>query len=335
MNLQITQTNKNDSLHLSMNEDRLLKVGLAQISPVWLDKNKTIDKIISYIDEAGKLDCELLVFGEGLLPGYPFWLSFSNGAEFNSKFHKEIQAHYISNSVEIQFGDLDSICESAKKNKLAIYLGTIERAEDRGGHSLYCSLVYINEHGDIKSVHRKLQPTYEERLTWAAGDGHGLRVHSLKKFTLGGLNCWENWMPLSRSALYGQGENLHVAVWPGNEYNTVDITRFAAIEGRSYVLGVCSLMSKNDFPTDTPHYEELIKLAPEQMANGGSCIAGPDGNWIIPPTTLKEGLLTAELDFNFVLEERHNFDVAGHYSRPDVTQLTLNQNRQSFLTVEE
>ena len=122
-----------------------LKVALAQISPVWLNKKKTTEKIISYIEEAGKQDCELVVFGEGLLPGYPFWLSFTNGAEFNSKFHKEIQAHYISNSVEIESGDLKDICGSAKKNKIAVYLGTIERAEDRGGHSLYCSLVNINQ----------------------------------------------------------------------------------------------------------------------------------------------------------------------------------------------
>ena len=316
-----------------MNHDNEIKVALAQISPVWLNKTKTIEKIISYIEEAGKADCDLVVFGEGLLPGYPFWLSFSNGAEFNSKFHKEIQAHYISNSIQIESGDLDAICGSAKKNNIAIYLGTIERAEDRGGHSIYCSLVYIDENGIVKSVHRKLQPTYEERLTWAHGDGHGLQVHPLKKFTLGGLNCWENWMPLSRAALYGQGENLHVAVWPGNEYNTVDITRFAALEGRSYVVGVCSLMSKNDIPKDTPHYEELVKLAPDQMANGGSCIAAPDGSWIIPPTTMSEGLLTATLDFNLVLEERHNFDVAGHYSRPDVTKLMLNQERQSILSI--
>lgn len=318
-----------------MNGDQILKVALAQISPIWLDKKKTTEKIIDYINEAGSHGCELVVFGEGLLPGYPFWLSFSNGAEFNSQFHKEIQAHYISNSVEIDSGDLDDICGSAKKNNIAVYLGTIERAEDRGGHSLYCSLVYINELGEIKSVHRKLQPTYEERLTWAQGDGHGLKVHPLKKFTLGGLNCWENWMPLSRSALYGQGENLHVAVWPGNEYNTRDITRFAAIEGRSFVIGVCSLMSKKDFPKDMPYYEEIVKLAPEQMANGGSCIAGPDGKWIIEPTTIAEGLLTAELDFNLVLQERHNFDVAGHYSRPDVTKLILNRERQSFLSIDK
>lgn len=318
-----------------MKQENILSIALAQISPVWLNKQKTIDKVISYIDQAGAKDCDLVVFGEGLLPGYPFWLSYTNGAEFNSSFHKEIQAHYIKNSIQIEKGDLLNICASAKKNNIAIYLGTIERAEDRGGHSLYCTLVYINKQGEIKSAHRKLQPTYEERLTWAPGDGHGLRVHPLNKFTVGGLNCWENWMPLSRTALYGQGENLHIAVWPGNEYNTKDITRFIALEGRSFVVSVCSTMKISDIPKDTPHYNNLIEYPNEYLANGGSCIAGPDGEWIIPPTIETEGLLTAELDFNKVLEERHNFDVAGHYSRPDVTKLIVNQERQSIIGFNE
>jgi len=318
-----------------MNQDNLLNIALAQISPVWLNKHKTIEKIISYVDEAGTKNCDLIVFGEGLLPGYPFWLSYTNGAEFNSDFHKQIQAHYIENSVEIAKGDLKDICASAKRNKIAIYLGTIERAEDRGGHSLYCTLVYIDKEGQIQSVHRKLQPTYEERLTWAPGDGHGLQVHPLKKFTVGGLNCWENWMPMSRTALYGQGENLHIAVWPGNEYNTVDITRFIAMEGRSFVVSVCSTMKTSDIPKDTPHYKALADYPSEYLANGGSCIAGPDGKWIIPPTIEIEGLLTAEIDFTRVLEERHNFDVAGHYSRPDVTKLIVNRERQSIVDLND
>lgn len=318
-----------------MNQDNILHIALAQISPVWLNKQKTIKKIIRYIDEAGSKNCDLVVFGEGLLPGYPFWLSYTNGAEFNSRFHKEIHAHYIENSVQIEKGDLKDICASAKKNKIAIYLGTIERAEDRGGHSLYCSLVYINKKGEILSVHRKLQPTYEERLTWAPGDGHGLQVHPLKKFTVGGLNCWENWMPLSRTSLYAQGENLHIAVWPGNEYNTVDITRFIAMEGRSFVVSVCSTMRTSDIPEDTPHYKELIKYEKEFLANGGSCIAGPDGQWIIPPTIKTEGLITAQIDFQKVLEERHNFDPVGHYSRPDITRIVVNRERQSLASFQE
>lgn len=312
-----------------------LSVALAQISPVWLDKAATIKKIENTIQDAAKEAAELVVFGEALLPGYPFWLSLTDGAAWDNKINKEIHAHYIRNSIQIEAGELDSICQLAKENNIAIYLGIIERAKNRGGHSIYASLVYIDQKGQIKSVHRKLQPTYDERLTWAPGDGNGLQVHALKQFTVGGLNCWENWMPLARTALYGQGENLHVAVWPGSDHNTKDITRFIARESRSYVISVSSLMSKNDFPKETPHLDAILAKAPEVLANGGSCIAGPDGEWIVEPVVNKEGLIYRTLDFNRIYEERQNFDPVGHYSRPDVTKLIVNRERQSTVEFED
>lgn len=308
-----------------------LKIGMAQIAPVCLDKAKTLDKIKEMIAQAAKASCELLVFGEGLLPGYPFWLSLSDGAAFNSQIQKEIHTHYMRNAVQIEAGDLDDLCRLAKQHKLAIYLGIIERPQDRGGHSLYCSLVYIDAMGQIQSVHRKLRPTYEERLAWSAGDGHGLRVHSLKSFTVGGLNCWENWMPLARTALYAQGENLHIAVWPGAERNTHDITPFIAKESRSFVVSVSSLMRKEDFAEDTPHLDKILANAPDVLADGGSCIAGPDGEWVVAPVVGKEGLIVATIDYNRVLEERQNFDNVGHYSRPDVTRLQVNRERQTIV----
>jgi nitrilase len=313
------------------NASNTLKVALAQISPVWLNKKGTLKKIIASIEEAGRQNCDLVVFGEGILPGYPFWISLTNGAEWNSPLQKEIHAHYIRNAIQIEAGELDIVCRKSKQFKIAIYLGIIERAKNRGGHSLYCSLVYIDQVGEIKSVHRKLQPTYEERLTWAPGDGNGLQVHPLKNFTVGGLNCWENWMPLPRTALYGLGEDLHIAVWPGSEHNTKDITRFIALEARSFVISVSSLMRKEDFPEETPHLAKILVNSPAILANGGSCIAGPDGKWIVEPLVNKEGLIIETLDFNKVLEERQNFDPAGHYSRPDVTRLTLNRERQSII----
>ncbi|WP_394750341.1 carbon-nitrogen hydrolase family protein [Spongiimicrobium salis] len=312
--------------------EHLLKVAMAQISPVWLNKEATLQKIENSIREAAEAQAELIVFGEALLPGYPFWLALTNGAAWDLKVNKEIHAHYTRNAIQIEAGELDSVCALAKEHKMAIYLGIIERAKNRGGHSLYCSLVYIDATGATKSVHRKLQPTYDERLTWAPGDGNGLQVHPLKQFTVGGLNCWENWMPLPRTALYGLGENLHIAVWPGNDFNTKDITRFIARESRSYVISVSSLMKKEDFPETTPHFDQLIAVAPEVMANGGSCIAGPDGEWIIEPVLHKEGLIYQILDFNRIYEESQNFDAVGHYSRPDVTQLTVNRERQATVT---
>jgi len=306
-----------------------LKIGMAQIAPVWLDKQGTINKVEQSIIEASREDCELIVFGEALLPGYPFWLALIGGAEWDKKVNKELHAHYVRNSIQIEAGELDTICKLSKENGIAIYLGIIERAQNRGGHSIYASLVYINQEGEIKSVHRKLQPTYDERLTWSPGDGNGLQVHPLKQFTVGGLNCWENWMPLPRTALYGLGEDLHIAVWPGSDYNTKDITRFIARESRSFVVSVSSLMNKTDFPKNTPHLDEILENAPNVLANGGSCIAGPDGEWIVKPVLHKEGLIIETIDFNRVLEERQNFDPVGHYSRPDVTKLTVNRERQS------
>lgn len=312
-----------------------LRLALAQISPVWLDKKGTIAKIKDTIQIAAKENAELLIFGEGFLPGYPFWLAYTDGASWNLKINKEIHAHYMHNAIQVEKGDLDSICHLAREHELAIYLGIIERATDRGGHSLYCSLVFIDNKGEIKSVHRKLQPTYDERLTWAQGDGHGLKTHKLKQFTVGGLNCWENWMPLVRAAMYGLGENLHIAVWPGSEHNTRDITRFIARESRSFVVSVSSLMNKKDLPKNLPHLELLLKKTPEILANGGSCIAGPDGEWILEPVVGKEGIIFQTLDFNRVYEERQNFDPAGHYSRPDVTKLVVNRQRQSTIDLED
>jgi nitrilase len=313
---------------------KFLKVALAQIAPVWLNKEKTLQKIYEATQEAASRKCDLVVFGEALLPGYPFWLALTNGAEWNSNIQKEIFAHYVKNAIQIEVGELENLCLLARQNHIAIYVGIIERAANRGGHSLYCSLVYIDAAGNIQSVHRKLQPTYDERLVWAAGDGNGLQVHSLGQFTVGGLNCWENWMPLARTALYGLGENLHVAVWPGSIRNTEDITRFIAKEGRSYIVSVSALMTKNDFPRDVPHIDKILANAPDILTDGGSCVAAPNGEWILEPQLHTEGVFVVELDFDKVLEERQNFDAVGHYSRPDITKLIVNRQRQSIVLYE-
>ncbi|WP_340679927.1 carbon-nitrogen hydrolase family protein [Paraglaciecola sp.] len=306
-----------------------LKVAMAQIAPVWFDRVATLDKVNRYILQAAEQQCELVTFGEALVPGYPFWIERTDGARFNCERQKNIQAEYSVQAVQIERGDLDGICQTARLNNIAVYLGIIERPKDRTGHSLYCSLVYINQQGIIQSVHRKLMPTYEERLSWATGDGHGLVTHALGNFTLGGLNCWENWMPLARAALYAQGEDLHIASWPGNHSNTFDLTPVIAKEGRSFVISVCGLMRPRDVATKMPELQSLLTSEQPFFANGGSCIANPDGSWLIEPQVDCEDLFVAELDHQQVRKERQNFDSAGHYSRPDVTRLEVNRERQS------
>lgn len=319
---------------MEKNDGKLI-VGLAQLAPVWLDKEATLEKIIEAIHEAGQKGIDLLVFGEGFVPGYPLWTGLTDATVFDSPMQKELHAHYAANAVVIENGDLDTVCSLLKKYEMASYLGVIERPSDRGGHSLYASLVFIDSNGKVRSVHRKLRPTYDERLTWSPGDGHGLQVHPLKEFTVGGLNCWENWMPLVRSSLYAQGENLHIAVWPGSDHNTRDITRFMARESRSFVVSVSSLMRKEDFPETTPYLSEILENAPDILTNGGSCVAGPDGEWILEPQVGQEEIYRVELNFKRVLEERQNFDPSGHYSRPDVTRLIVNRERQSVIRFEE
>ncbi|CAM2010686.1 carbon-nitrogen hydrolase family protein [Acanthopleuribacter pedis] len=315
-----------------MPESSFLNVGLAQIAPVWLNRTATLAKVVAAIREAADQGCRLVVFGEACVPGYPNWLSVTGGAVFNDTRQKEIFDAYSREAVCLERGDCDAVCRAAAEAGIAVYLGIIERPRDRGGQSLYCSFVYVNEQGRIASVHRKLQPTYEERLVWSPGDGHGLRVHELDDFRVGGLNCWENWMPLARSALYAQGCTVHVACWPGSDRNTRDITRFIAMESRAYVLSVSCLLRREDIADDLPHAETIrANLPAGWIHNGGSCVAAPDGSWLLEPQTDREGVFVAQLDLSFVRRERQNFDPSGHYARPDVTRLSVNRKRQSML----
>lgn len=305
-----------------------LTIALAQIAPVWFEREKTLAKVCESIAEASDKGANLVAFGEALVPGYPFWIEFSKITAFNSPFHKAFHAEYVKQAVCIERGDLDPVTALARDKKVAVYLGIIERPSDRG-ESVYASMVYIDRDGIIGSVHRKLMPTYDERMTWATGDGNGLRTHRLGEFTVGGLNCWENWMPLARTALYAQGEDLHVAIWPGSKRNTNDITRFIALESRSYVASVSGLMRKSDLPDHLPGIEQVIENSPDLLANGGSCIAGPDGSWIVEPFCNEEKILVAMLDHTRVREERQNFDPTGHYSRSDVLKLFVDRKRQT------
>lgn len=314
---------------------KTLKLALPQMAPEWMNRDAGLGKVENLISKAAKQQADLIVFGEGAVPGYPFWLDGTGGANFDNPMQKELFAFYSDQAVTLEDGHLDGICEALKAARMAAYIGIIERPRDRSGHSLYCSYVFIDRDGAIKSVHRKLQPTYEERLVWSPGDGNGLVTHKVGEFHVGGLNCWENWMPLSRAALYAQGEDLHVACWPGSLRNTEDITPFLAKEGRSYCVSVSSLMRRDDVPDDMPYAKEIKAALPDIAANGGSCVAAPDGSWVLPPEIDNESLRFADLDPAFVRRERQNFDPTGHYSRPDVTQLNVNRTRQTLATFEE
>ena len=312
-----------------------LRIAGAQMAPVWLDRSGTLAKVIEAIHAASDRGVELLAFPEAFVPGYPWWIEWTDGARFDSAVQKTLHAHYLDQAVQLEAGHLEHVCSAVRDRGITVVLGIIERPLDRGGHSVYASVVTIDAAGTIINVHRKLMPTYEERLSWAPGDGHGLQTHRVGAFTLGALNCWENWMPLARASLYGQGEDLHVAIWPGSVRNTEDITRFMAREGRSYVMSVSGLLRRDQVPEQTPHFELLQRELPEVMGEGGTCIAAPDATWLVAPVAQEERIIIADIEHVRVREERQNFDAMGHYGRPDVLQLEVNRERQRSVRIRQ
>ena len=306
-----------------------MRIAAAQAHPVWGRPDEGAKRVVEWIVRAGAEGVDLLAFGETHLAGYPFWISMTDGARFDAEDQKSAYAYYLDAAVELEGPQLRLIAEAAAEHRVFTYLGMAERRANTARGSVYATLVAISPDRGVVSAHRKLQPTYEERLAWAPGDGHGLRVHAVTgregdSMRVGGLSCWENWLPQARLAMYAGGEDIHVSAWPGAVRNTIDVTRFIAMEGRVFSLAAGSLISRPDVPDDFPLAGEI----PEgDWADGGSAIAAPDGSWLREPVAGVEGLVVADVDVARVREERQNFDPTGHYSRADVFDLRVDRRR--------
>lgn len=292
---------------------------------MFLDRTATTARVVDWIAAAAGAGARLVAFGEAFLPGYPFWVSLTDGARFDDARQKEAYRCYLEAAVRIDGPELSEIARTAKHHRIFVVLGVVERGVGAGSGSLYCTAVCVDPERGVLTPHRKLMPTYEERLVWAQGDGHGLRAHPFGDTRIGALNCWENWMPQARHALYADGAEVMVGLWPGSLRNTRDITRFVALEGRVFVVSACAVLEPRDVPAGFPLADRL----PDQVYHdGGSAIAAPDGNWLVAPLARERRLVVADLDLPLLARERQNFDCTGHYSRADVFRVEVDRERR-------
>ncbi|TCC37404.1 carbon-nitrogen hydrolase family protein [Kribbella capetownensis] len=304
-----------------------MRIAAAQARPVWLDPVATTSKVTAWLETASRDGVDLIAFPETFLSGYPFWLEFTNGSAFGDPVQKKAYAAYLDAGIEAGGPEIAQITEAARDLDIFVYVGTTERGSGPARGTIYCSLFAIDPRKGVVGRHRKLVPTYEEKLIWGYGDGYGLRTHQVGHARVGGLNCWENWMPQARHALYADGEDIHVSVWPGNPNNTVDLARFIAIEGRVWSLAACGLLAIDDVPPDFPLRPALEETGITAIRRGGSAIAAPDGSWVVEPVLDEERIIVADIDLDMVRAERLALDSTGHSSRPDVFRVTVDRSR--------
>jgi nitrilase len=301
-------------------DSKRVRVAIAQSAPVYLDKRASLRKALELIHQAAKQGSQLVAFGESWLPGYPAWLDVCRGAAlWDNASTKDVFAKLRDNSITVPGEEVNVLSEVARDLNITIVIGANERVDAGPGiGTLYNSLLTISEDGRLSNHHRKLVPTYTERLVWGNGDGRGLEAVATSAGRVGGLICWEHWMPLARMAMHDSGEHVHVAVWPTVHELHQLASRHYAFEGRCFVLAVGLMMPTGDLPHELRNDVTSRPGDGRWIEHGGSAIIGPDSQYVIEPVFDREELLVSDLDLTQIDRESMTFDVSGHYARPDL-----------------
>jgi len=310
---------------MTVNEDFLtVKVAVIQAAPVLFNREASVEKACHLTREAAAQGARLILFPEAFVPAYPRGLSFGTVVGSRSSQGRLTWQTYWANAVDIPGPATEALGEAARQANAYLAIGVIERDSQFSRGTLYCTLLYFSPAGQLIGKHRKLKPTAAERLIWGEGDGSTLTVLNTELGKIGGLICWENYMPLARMAMYGKGVEIYLAPTADARETWQSTLQHIACEGRCFVLGCNQFVTKSMYPTDLAGLDELASQ-PEIMCRGGSAILSPLGEVLAGPLYDQEGMLCADLDLAQIARSKFDFDVIGHYARPDVFQLIINE----------
>lgn len=306
------------------NTEKSVRVAVVQAAPVIMNRDATVEKTITLVRQAAEKGAKLLVFPEAFIPAYPRGLTFGFTVGSRTMEGRKDWQRYYENSVPVPGAVTDALGAAAREAGVYLVIGVIERDGEGIGHTLYCTTLYFGPNGDLLGKHRKLKPTGSERLIWGEGDGSTLTAVDTPYGKVGGLICWENYMPLARAAMYQKGVTIYVAPTADSREEWQATVRHIALEGRCFVLSCNQFVTKDMYPTNLNYYEDLAGQ-PEVMCPGGSTIINPFGKYVAEPVYNREDMLIADLDLGEVVQSRLDFDAVGHYARPDVFKLVIQE----------
>ncbi|HEY72946.1 MAG: nitrilase [Anaerolineaceae bacterium 4572_32.2] len=304
--------------------ESFVKVAVVQAAPILFDREATVVKTCRLTAEAAAQGAQVILFPEAFIPAYPRGLGFGTVVGGRSPAGRLTWQRYWANGVDVPGPATESLGAAARQAGVYLAVGVIERDSQFSRGTLYCTLLYFGPDGRLLGKHRKLKPTAAERIIWGEGDGSTLTAIETEFGKIGGLICWENYMPLARMAMYGKGVDLYLAPTADFRARWQATLCHIALEGRCFVLGCNQFVTKDMYPPDLDGLEDLADQ-PDIICRGGSAIVSPLGEVLAGPLYDQEGVLFAELDLAEVARGKFDFDVVGHYARPDVFQLTVNE----------
>jgi nitrilase len=312
------------------NQQSTVRVAVVQAASVIMDREASTEKAISLTLQAAEKGANIVVFPEAFIPAYPRGLNFGTRIGSRSPEGREDWLRYWENAVPVPSKTTEMLGEAARNAGVYLVIGVIERDNEFSGGTLYCTVLFFGPDGTLLGKHRKLKPTASERIIWGEGDGSTLPVFDTPFGKIGALICWENYMPLARVAMYAKGVQIYIAPTADAREVWQSTIRHIAVEGRCFVLSCNQYVTKDMYPADLACYDELKSFSHE-MCPGGSAIVGPLGEYIKGPVYGQEDILITDLDMRCIAYSQFDFDVVGHYSRPDVFQLIVNEEKKEIV----